>query len=145
MVQVCVLRQPWIYMLPRKYGKIITIASIAGRCGTAAVANYAISKAGMIAMTQSVARAHANQNINVNSVCPGYVLTEMWEKGVEKFSKIMGKTPEETWKILALDKIAMGRAQTPEDMGNAVAFLASDLAKNITGQALNVCGGSMFN
>ena len=75
----------------------------------------------------------------------GYVLTEMWEKGVEKFSKIMGKTPEETWKILALDNIAMGRAQTPEDMGNAVAFLASDLAKNITGQALNVCGGSMFN
>lgn len=133
------------YMLPKKYGKIVTISSIAGRIGTPAVANYSISKAAIIAMTQSVARAHAKDNINVNAICPGYLYTAMWQKGVEKFSKILGKTPEETWKTLALDKIAMGRAQEVEDISYATLFLVSDFAKNITGQALNVCGGSVFN
>jgi len=132
-------------MLPKKQGKIVTLSSIAGRIGTAGTANYSISKAAIIALTQSVARAHAKDNINVNCVCPGYLLTNMWKKGIEKYSKILNKSPEETWKIMALNNIAMGRAQEPEDIGNAVAFLVSDLAKNITGQALNVCGGSRFN
>ncbi len=133
------------YMLPKKSGKIVIISSIAGRIGTPAVANYSISKAALIAMTQSVARAHAKDNINVNAVCPGYIYTPMWQKGVEKFSKILGKTKEETWQILALNDIAMGRAQEPEDISYATLFLVSDFAKNITGQALNVCGGSRFN
>src|SRR5690554_5401254 len=133
------------YMIPKKYGKIVTISSIAGRVGTAGVANYSVSKAGIIALTQSVARAHAKQGINVNSVAPGYLLTDMWKKGVEKFSKRLNKSPEETWKILALNNMATGRAQEPEDIGNAVAFLVSDLARNITGQTLNVCGGAKFN
>jgi len=132
-------------MLPKKSGKIVIISSIAGRIGTPAVANYSISKAALIAMTQSVARAHAKDNINVNAVCPGYIYTPMWQKGVEKFSKILGKTKEETWQILALNDIAMGRAQEPEDISYATLFLVSDFAKNITGQALNVCGGSRFN
>lgn len=133
------------YMLPRRSGNIINIASIAGRIGTAGSANYSISKAAIIAMTQSIARAHAKEGIRVNCVCPGYLLTNMWKQGVEKYSKLLNKTPEETWKILALDNIAMGREQDVEDIGNAVSFLVSDLAKNITGQSLNVCGGSRFN
>lgn len=133
------------YMLPRKYGRIITISSVAGREGTAGTPNYSISKAAIISMTQSVAKAHAKEGITANSVCPGYLLTDLWKKGLEKYSKILNKTPEETWKMLALDRMATGRAQEPEDIGNAVAFLASDLAKNITGQALNVCGGAKFN
>lgn len=133
------------YMIPKKYGKIVTISSIAGRIGEPGVANYSITKAAIIAMTQSVARAHAKDNINVNAICPGYLYTPMWQKGVEKFSRVLGKTPEETWKMLALDNIAMGRAQEPEDISYATLFLVSDFARNITGQALNVCGGSRFN
>lgn len=133
------------YMLPRHSGNIINIASIAGRIGTAGSANYSISKSAIIAMTQSVARAHAKEGVRINAVCPGYLLTNMWKQGVEKYSKLLNKTPEETWKMLALDNIAMGREQDVEDIGNAVCFLVSDLAKNITGQSLNVCGGSRFN
>lgn len=133
------------YMLPRHSGNIVNIASIAGRIGTAGSANYSISKAAIIAMTQSVARAHAKEGVRVNAVCPGYLLTNMWKQGVEKYSKLLNKTPEETWKVLALDNIATGRAQDVEDIGYAVSFLVSDLAKNITGQSLNVCGGSRFN
>jgi len=133
------------YMLPKQSGKIVNIASIAGRIGTAGTANYSISKAAIIAMTQSIARAHAKEGIRVNGVCPGYILTNMWKRGVEKYSKLLNKTPEETWKALALDNMATGRAQEVEDIGYAVCFLASDLAKNITGQCLNVCGGARFN
>ncbi len=133
------------YMLPKGYGKIVTISSVAGRTGTVGTPNYAISKAAIIALTQSIARAHAKEGINANCVCPGYILTDMWQKGVEKYSKFLNKTPEETWKLLALDKMATGRAQEPEDIGYAVAFLASELSRNITGQALNVCGGAKFN
>ncbi|SMP45647.1 SDR family NAD(P)-dependent oxidoreductase [Anoxynatronum buryatiense] len=139
------IKEALTYMLPQKYGKIITISSVAGREGTAGTPNYSISKAAMIALTQSVAKAHAKEGISANSVCPGYLLTNMWKKGIEKYSKILGKTPEETWQLLALDRMATGRAQEPADIGNAVAFLVSDLAKNITGQALNVCGGAKFN
>lgn len=133
------------YMIPQKFGKIVTISSIAGRTGTVSTANYSITKAAIIALTQSVARAHAKQGINVNSICPGYLYTKMWEQGVQKYSKILNITPKETWQKLALDNMATGRAQEPEDIGNAAAFLVSDLAKNITGQALNVCGGAKFN
>ena len=133
------------YMLPKQSGKIINIASIAGRYGTAGTANYSITKAAIIAMTQSIARAHAKEGVRVNGICPGYLLTSMWKRGVEKYSKLLNKTPEETWKIMALDNMATGRAQDVEDIGNAVVFLVSDLAKNITGQCLNVCGGSRFN
>lgn len=133
------------YMLPQKYGKIVTISSIAGRTGTVGTPNYSISKAAIIALTQSVARAHAKEGINVNCICPGYIYTDMWKKGVEKYSKFLNKTPEETWKQLALDRMATGRAQEPEDIGYAVAFFASELSMNITGQTLNVCGGAKFN
>lgn len=133
------------YMLPKGSGNIVNISSIAGRIGTAGSANYSISKAAIIAMTQSVARAHAKEGVRVNSICPGYLFTDMWRRGVEKYSKLLNKTPEETWKFMALDNIAMGREQDVEDIGNAVCFLVSDLSKNITGQCLNVCGGSRFN
>ena len=133
------------YMLPQKQGKIVTISSVAGRTGTVGTPNYSISKAAIIALTQSIARAHAKEGINANCICPGYIYTDMWKKGVEKYSKFLNKTPEETWKILALDRMATGRAQEPEDIGYAVAFFASELSNNITGQALNVCGGAQFN
>lgn len=139
------IKEALTYMLPQKYGRIITLSSVAGREGTAGTPNYSISKAAIISMTQSIAKAHAKEGITANSVCPGYLLTNLWKRGVEKYSKMLNKTPEETWKILALDRMATGRAQEPEDIGNAVAFLVSYLARNITGQALNVCGGAKFN
>lgn len=139
------IRAALAYMMPNESGKIITISSIAGRMGVGDQANYASSKAGIISLTQSVAQFAAKANINVNCLCPGYLKTAMWEEGLQFYAEEMGTTPEEAWKIVALDQIALGRAQEPEDIGNMAAFLASDLARNITGQAINICGGSLFN
>lgn len=139
------IRAALAYMMPQESGKIITISSIAGRMGVGDQANYASSKAGIISLTQSVAQFAAKANINVNCLCPGYLKTAMWEEGLQFYAEEMGITAEEAWKIVALDQIALGRAQEPEDVGNMAAFLASDLAKNITGQSINICGGSLFN
>ncbi|MDO4552948.1 MAG: SDR family oxidoreductase [Bacillota bacterium] len=139
------LRAALEYMMPQKSGKIITISSIAGRMGVGDQANYASSKAGIISLTQSVAQFAAKSNINVNCICPGYLKTAMWEEGLQFYAAELNVSPEEAWQMVALDRIALGRAQEPEDIGNMAAFLASELAKNITGQAINVCGGSLFN
>jgi meso-butanediol dehydrogenase/(S,S)-butanediol dehydrogenase/diacetyl reductase len=108
------------YMKERRYGKIINISSQAGRQGSPDNP-YAISKAGVISLTQGSATELAPYDINVNAICPGILRTPMWER------------------------IPLGREQTPEDIGYTAAFLASDYAKNITGQAINVSGGSRMN
>lgn len=133
------------YMLPRKHGKIVTIASVAGRIGTPSGANYAASKAAMISITQSVAMAHAKEGINCNCICPGYIWTNLWKIRGPETARRMGMTVEQMWQKVALDNIAQGVEQTSEDIGNTAAFLCSDWAKHITGQSLNVDGGSRFN
>ncbi|MGI6453624.1 MAG: SDR family NAD(P)-dependent oxidoreductase [Syntrophomonadaceae bacterium] len=135
------------YMIPQNYGRIVTLASIAGRRASAngAGANYASSKAAIISMTQSVARAHAKQGITCNCICPGYIYTEMLGSRFSAIAKRMGVTAEEVWQSFALDKIPQGVDQTPEDIGFAAAFLVSDRARHITGQTLNVDGGAVLN
>ena len=133
----------------RKKGKIINISSVAGRQGSEMLAPYAASKAGVISLTQSFAIHLAPHGVNVNTVCPGIIWTPMWAGGVEIFSKanplFKGMEPDKIFEAMVESRIPTKRAQTPEDMGNAVVFLASDEAKEITGQALNVCGGLAFN
>ena len=132
-------------MIPEKEGKIIIISSIAGRQGAASLVNYSGSKSALISLTQSAAQILAKDNINVNAICPGFLLTSMWERGLERFSKAWNCTKEEAWKKIALDKIPMGRSQECVDVANLALFLASPLAVNITGQAINVDGGTKMN
>ena len=129
-------------------GKIINIASIAGREGGAGMAHYNASKAGAISVTQSLAKDLGPQNINVNAVCPGLLWTDMWRQ----LEGMIGgdDTPDVVEQRKVFDRFIatncpLRREQTPEDIGEAVAFFASDAAKNITGQALNVDGGIAMN
>jgi NAD(P)-dependent dehydrogenase (short-subunit alcohol dehydrogenase family) len=125
-------------------GHIVNIASIAGRRGGAALAPYSASKAAAISLTQSLADALGRDNVNVNAVCPGLLWTPMWEK-IEGMLR-SDDTLEVVGQRVAFDayiqaNCPLGREQTPEDIGFAVVFLASDEARNITGQSLNVDGG----
>ncbi len=116
-------------MLKNKFGKIINITSIVGHTGNLGQANYAASKAGIIAFSKSLAIEYAKKNINVNCVSPGFIKTEMTDKINEDFKKIL------------ISKIPSGDLGTGEDVSNCVAFLASDMAKYINGETIHVNGG----
>lgn len=116
-------------MVRARYGRIINIASIVGATGNAGQANYAASKGGLIAFTKSVAQEVAARGITCNAVAPGVVDTPMFRA-----------LPEETQQEW-ISRIPVGRAGLPEDVAEAVAFLASPAAEYITGQVLHVNGG----
>ncbi|MCZ6636340.1 MAG: SDR family NAD(P)-dependent oxidoreductase [bacterium] len=129
-------------------GKIINISSIAGRQGTPGMPAYSASKSGVISLTQSLAQELGPFNINVNAVCPGLLWTDIWRKlevlyGGAKSEKEINQRNHFNQYIA--NRCPLGREQTPEDIGMAIAFLASDHARNITGQALNVDGGIKMN
>ncbi len=121
-------------------GSIISVSSVAGRQGKANMTHYSATKFAVIGFTQALALELGPTGIRVNAVCPGMVRTAMWEAELAEISEAQGISTEEAWQGV-LDQIPLGRPQTPEDIGTAAAFLASPLARNITGQALNVCGG----
>jgi 3-oxoacyl-[acyl-carrier protein] reductase len=116
-------------MMKNRFGRIVNIASVAGLLGTPGQANYAASKAGVIAMTKSMARELGGRNITVNAVAPGFILTEMTEQLSDKV------------KDGYLSQIPLKRAGTPEDVAEAVYFLISPSASYITGTVVNVSGG----
>ena len=116
-------------MLKKKYGKIINITSIVGHTGNLGQANYAASKAGIIAFSKSLAIEYAKKNININCVSPGFIKTEMTNKINEEFKKNL------------ISKIPSGNLGTGEDVSNCVAFLASDMATYINGETIHVNGG----
>lgn len=116
-------------MLKAKWGRVISIASVAGLVGNPGQANYAASKAGMIGFSKSVAREVGSRGITVNVVAPGFVATDLT-------ADLVDKTREQLE-----DRISLGRLGTPEEIAAAVAFLASDEAGYITGQVISVDGG----
>ncbi len=119
-------------MMKRRSGRIINIASIVGLMGNKGQANYAASKAGLIALTKSVAKELGSRNILVNAVAPGFIETEMTEAMTPDARQALGK------------QIALERLGTVNDVAGAVAFLASDLASYITGQVFVVDGGMVM-
>ena len=116
-------------MLKKKYGRIINISSIVGHTGNIGQANYAASKAGMIAFSKSLALEYAKKNININCVSPGFIKTEMTDKISKEFKEVL------------INKIPSGDLGSGEDVSNCVAFLASDWANYINGETIHVNGG----
>ena len=116
-------------MLKNKSGKIINITSIVGHTGNLGQANYTASKAGIVAMSKSLAIEYAKKNINVNCISPGFIKTAMTDKIDEKFKNTI------------ISKIPSARLGEPEDIANAVVFLASNQSDYINGETLHVNGG----
>ncbi|MFT5872900.1 MAG: 3-oxoacyl-[acyl-carrier protein] reductase [Clostridium sp.] len=119
-------------MLKQRRGRIINISSVSGLTGNAGQVNYSSAKAGIIGMTKSVAREFASRGITCNAVAPGYIQTDMTSVLPEKAKDAIMST------------IPLKRLGKPEDVANAVAFLASDEASYITGQVINVDGGMVM-
>jgi NAD(P)-dependent dehydrogenase (short-subunit alcohol dehydrogenase family) len=144
------------HMAERGSGRIINIASHGGRAprgdagGLGSVqVPYGVSKAGVIQWTMHLALQVARHGITANAVCPGTLWTPMWERIAKMRSRhqeiYKGMEPKDIFEAQVAGTIPLGRPQTPKDIGNAVAFLVSDDARIITGQALNVNGGAMMN
>ena len=116
-------------MLKNKSGKIVNITSVVGHTGNAGQANYTASKAGIVAMSKSLALEYAKKNINVNCISPGFIKTAMTDKLEEKFKEAI------------ISKIPSARLGEPNDIANAVLFLCSDQSSYINGETLHVNGG----
>ena len=116
-------------MLKNRSGKIVNITSVVGHTGNLGQANYTASKAGIVAMSKSLAIEYAKKNISVNCISPGFIETAMTDKLDEKF------------KELILSKIPCAKLGKPEDIANAVLFLASDQSNYINGETIHVNGG----
>ena len=128
----------------QKFGKIINMSSIAGRICNSGSNVYATTKAGIMAISSSMARELAPYNVNVNSVLPGIVRTNMWEGILDDFTNKDDSIREETFKQ-STSAIPLGRPQTVGDIASMVLYLASDEAKNITAQNIAVDGGYTFD
>ena len=116
-------------MLKNKKGKIINITSVVGHTGNLGQTNYTASKAGIVAMSKSLAIEYAKKNINVNCISPGFIKTAMTDKIDEKFKETI------------ISKIPSARLGEPDDIANAVGFLCSDQSSYINGETLHVNGG----
>ena len=116
-------------MLKNKSGKIVNITSVVGHTGNLGQANYTASKAGIIAMSKSLAIEYAKKNININCISPGFIKTAMTDKIDEKFKEVI------------VSKIPSARLGEPDDIANAVLFLSSSQSDYINGETLHVNGG----
>jgi len=116
-------------MLKNKSGKIINITSVVGHTGNLGQTNYTASKAGIVAMSKSLAIEYAKKNININCISPGFIKTAMTDKIDDKFKEVI------------VSKIPSARLGEPDDIANAVLFLSSDQSNYINGETLHVNGG----
>lgn len=119
-------------MMRKRYGRIVNISSVVGVSGNAGQVNYAASKAGIIGMTKSLAKELGSRNVTANAVAPGFITTDMTQGLSDAVKEQLQK------------EIPLARMGQPEDVADAVAFLASDRAAYITGQVLHVDGGMVM-
>tara|TARA_B100000989_G_scaffold80275_1_gene57215 strand:+ start:66 stop:803 length:738 start_codon:yes stop_codon:yes gene_type:complete len=120
-------------MLKSKKGKIINITSVVGHSGNIGQANYAASKAGIIAMSKSLALEYGKKNITVNCVSPGFIMSDMTDKISEDHTELLKS------------RISLNKFGNPEDVANTIAFLCSNLSDYITGETIHVNGGMYFS
>ena len=120
-------------MLKSKKGKVINVTSVVGHTGNIGQANYAASKAGIIAMSKSLALEYGKKNITVNSVSPGFIISDMTAQISEEHTELMKS------------RISLNKFGRPEDVANSVAFLSSNLSDYITGETIHVNGGMYFS
>ena len=136
------------HMIERKAGRIVNIASIAGPISAVTMPPYSVAKMGVITLTKVIAKELAPHGVTVNAICPGVLYTEFWQKLAAHLAEtnpvFKGMTARQVFEKRVADITPMKREQTPEDIGWAAVFLASDEARNITGVALPVDGGVMI-
>ena len=120
-------------MLKSKAGKIINVTSVVGHTGNIGQANYAASKAGVVAMSKSLAAEYGKKNIKVNCVSPGFILSEMTDKISAEHTELLKS------------RISLNKFGNPEDVANTIAFLSSNLSDYITGETIHVNGGMYFS
>jgi len=120
-------------MLKSKSGKIINVTSVVGHSGNIGQANYAASKAGIIAMSKSLALEYGKKNIKVNCVSPGFIMSDMTDKISDEHTDLLKS------------RISLNKFGNPEDVANTIAFLSSNLSDYITGETIHVNGGMYFS
>ena len=123
------MKATYKHFMKQRSGRIISLASVVGIMGNAGQANYSASKAGIIGLTKSVAKELGGRNVTVNAIAPGYIATDMTDQLSDKAKDMISSG------------IPMKRVGSPEDVANAICFLASDDASYITGEVLRVDGG----
>ncbi len=121
-------------------GRIINISSVLGKFGVPGYTAYCTTKHGMIGFTRALALEVVSRGITVNTICPGWVDTDMAAQGIRQSAALQGITPE-TFKARAIDAVPIKRFLQADEIAEFVCYLASDQAKGITGQAINICGG----
>ncbi|HEY0380034.1 MAG TPA: SDR family NAD(P)-dependent oxidoreductase [Pyrinomonadaceae bacterium] len=130
-------------MIERGWGRVINIASIAGKTGAPYIAAYAASKHGVLGLTRSAAVEVATRGVTVNAICPGYVETDMTERAVSNITARTGKSTDEARAIL--ERMSpQQRLVTPEEVAAVALLLAGHEGRGINGQAINVDGGSVL-
>ncbi len=137
------------HMIARKRGKIVNISSIAARRDPVFVPAYAAAKNALLSATRLLARDLGPHNINVNAICPGMLWTGFWQEMAPLLEAsdptLAGMKPRDIFEKFVQGAIPMKREQTPEDIGNLVAFLSSEEARNISGQTICVDGGAAMS
>ena len=130
-------------MVERGWGRVINIASIAGKTGAPYISAYSASKHGVLGLTRSVAMEVATRGVTINAICPGYVETDMTERAIENITARTGRSEQEARQVI--ERMSpQNRLITTEEVAALALLLASEEGRGITGQAINVDGGSLL-